>query len=220
MITLRSYSNQAEAAMAKSLLDDHEIVCSLADENSNLYGGGPLVMPIRLLVAEEQAEQAGHVLDDARPPLQDDFDTGSDSPETAKAKPSEILPELGKLRNASQWMLGMVAALLVLTIYLITELPRRQASPWTSVYQAMRHYDYKKALELSGRIATEHPNAYYAHEYRGDIYLEMGDLAHAEAEYTRAYELSPPQVLLEKLRVVRERRVREKSATPTPAPAR
>jgi hypothetical protein len=60
--------------MAKSLLDDQKIVCSLADENSNLYGGGPLAMPIRLLVAEEQVEQARHVLDDARPLLPDDFD--------------------------------------------------------------------------------------------------------------------------------------------------
>jgi hypothetical protein len=66
MVTLRTYSNPAEAAMAKSLLDDQKIVCSLADENSNLYGGSPLAMPIRLLVAEEQVEQARHILDDTR----------------------------------------------------------------------------------------------------------------------------------------------------------
>jgi tetratricopeptide (TPR) repeat protein len=220
MITLRTYSNPTEAAMAKSLLDDHEIVCSLADENSNLYGGGPTAMPIRLLVADEQAEQAGHVLDDPRLPLQDDFDTGGDSSETAKEIRPEIVPEMAKLRNTSQWIAGMVAALLVLTIYLITELPRRAVSPWTSVNQAMRQYDFKKAMELSGRIVNENPNDYYAHEYRGNIYLEMGDLAHAEAEYTRAYELSPPQILQEKLRAVRERREREKSAASTPAPAR
>jgi hypothetical protein len=61
MVTLRTYSNPAEAALAKSLLDDHKIFCSLADENVNLYGGGPLAMPIRLLVAEDQAEEAARI---------------------------------------------------------------------------------------------------------------------------------------------------------------
>ena len=78
MITLRTYSSSAEAAMAKSLLDDHQIVCSLADENSHLYAGtGQIAIPIRLLVAEENVEQALHILDDARAPLPDDFDPGS-----------------------------------------------------------------------------------------------------------------------------------------------
>ena len=53
VVTIRTYSNQAEAAIAKSLLDNHDIFCRLADENVNLYGGGPLAMPIRLLVAED-----------------------------------------------------------------------------------------------------------------------------------------------------------------------
>jgi hypothetical protein len=62
MATLRTYSNPAEAAIAKSVLDDRKILCSLADENVNLYGGGPLAMPIRLLVAEGQAEEAARIL--------------------------------------------------------------------------------------------------------------------------------------------------------------
>ena len=44
--------------MAKSLLDSHDIFCRLADENVNLYGGGPLAMPIRLLVAEDEVQEA------------------------------------------------------------------------------------------------------------------------------------------------------------------
>src|SRR5437870_1595746 len=115
MVTLRSYWNPAEAAMAKSLLDDHKIVCSLADENSNLYGGGPLAMPIRLLVAEEQAERAGHILDDARQPLPDDFDPGNNPPNKTEGINPEI-PELEKLRRTNQWIAGMVAVLLVITI--------------------------------------------------------------------------------------------------------
>ena len=36
MVTLRTYWNGVEAGLAKSLLDDHKIFCSLADENANL----------------------------------------------------------------------------------------------------------------------------------------------------------------------------------------
>ena len=220
MVTLRSYSNPAEAAMAKSLLDDHKIVCSLADENSNLYGGGPLAMPIRLLVAEEQVEQAGHILDDARQPLPDDFDPGHNPPNKTEDINPQVLPELEKLRHTNQWIAGMVAVLLVITIYLVSELPRRTFSPWSNVSQAMRQYDYKRALDLAKQIAAEHPSDYYPHEYLGNIYLEMGDLVHAESEYSRAYELSPPQYLQEKLRAVRQRRQHEESTqrSPTPTP--
>ena len=62
MVTLRAFNTPAEAALAKSLLDDHGIVCSLADENSWLYGGAPMAMPVRLLVAEDQAEEAARIL--------------------------------------------------------------------------------------------------------------------------------------------------------------
>lgn len=68
MRTLRTYLSPAEAALAKSLLDDHKIFCSIADENANLYGGGPLAMPIRLLVADEQTERANRILEGADPP--------------------------------------------------------------------------------------------------------------------------------------------------------
>src|SRR5436190_3843035 len=77
MVTLRTYSNPAEAAIAKSVLDDHKIFCSLADENVNLYGGGPLAMPIRLLVAEDQAEEAVRLLETKAPELPADFDPGT-----------------------------------------------------------------------------------------------------------------------------------------------
>ena|ERR1044071_8209361 len=62
MVTLRAFSTPAQAALAKSLLDDHGIVSSLADENSYLYGGAYLAMPVRLLVAEEQLEEAARIL--------------------------------------------------------------------------------------------------------------------------------------------------------------
>ena len=64
MVTLRAFPTPAEAALAKSLLDDHGIVSSLADENSYLYGGAYLAMPVRLIVAEEQFEEAARILND------------------------------------------------------------------------------------------------------------------------------------------------------------
>jgi hypothetical protein len=78
MVTLRAFSNAAEAALAKSLLDDHNILCSLADENASLYGGAPFAMPVRLLVAEDQAEEAERVL---KNPSQDraDFEPNPDN---------------------------------------------------------------------------------------------------------------------------------------------
>jgi putative signal transducing protein len=74
MVTLRAYSNPAQAAVAKSVLDDHKLYCALADENVNLYGGGPLAMPIRLMIADEQVEAADHILSNLRQDLPDDFD--------------------------------------------------------------------------------------------------------------------------------------------------
>src|SRR5207237_3390927 len=69
MITLRAFGNAAEAAMAKSVLDDHGISCSLADEASHLYGGAPTAMPVRLLVREDEAEKAQRILDAPGPAL-------------------------------------------------------------------------------------------------------------------------------------------------------
>lgn len=217
MVTLRTYSNPAEAAMAKSLLDDQKIVCSLADENSNLYGGGPLAMPIRLLVVEEQAEQARHILDDARQPLPDDFDPGNGASEKTVDVNEQILSELGKVRGANQWIALGVIVTLIISVYLLSELPSRVTSPWIEVSRALRRYDYGLALNLAKAITAKNPQDYYGHEYLGNIYRDMGDLEHAEEEYSRAYELSPPQLLQEKLKALRQRRQHELSTQPSPA---
>jgi tetratricopeptide (TPR) repeat protein len=218
MITLRTYSSPIEAAMAKSLLDDQQIPCSLADENSSLYAGtGHFAIPIRLLVAEENAEHALHILDDARPPLPDDFDPGSDGAEMTVAVQQKILSELGNLRTTNRLMAFGISIVALLTIYLISELPRRIASPWTEIDQAMHRYDHEKARDLAKALSARYPKDYYAHEYLGNIYQEMGDLDRAEAEYARALDLAPPQVLQEKLKAVRQRRQRELSIQPTPS---
>ncbi|HEY5991959.1 MAG TPA: DUF2007 domain-containing protein [Candidatus Udaeobacter sp.] len=221
---MRTYSNPAEAAMAKSLLDNHDIFCRLADENVNLYGGGPLAMPIRLLVAEDQAQEAMRILDTKGPELPKDFDPGPAS-ETQAGKEDinkQILSELRGLHHTNQWMIVMMLAVLVIAIYLAFELPRRATSPWDKVDEAIMKHDYKTALSLAKRILAQNPNVYYTHAYVGNIYFEIGDLNRAEAEYLRAEELSPPHYIRERLEAVRQGREREArsapNATPTPRP--
>jgi tetratricopeptide (TPR) repeat protein len=206
MVTLRAYSNPAEAAIAKSLLDDHKIFCSLADENVNLYGGGPLAMPIRLLVAEDQAEEAARILTTKGLELSEDFDPGTAN-ETARQKGDinqQILSEVRKIHHMSHWMMLLAISVLIIAVCLVFEIPRR-VSPWSRVQQAVRQYDYQRALNLAKDIVREHPEDYYGHEYIGYIYLQMGNLNQAELEYSRAYELAPPDRVKSKLEDVRRR---------------
>lgn len=102
MITLRAYSNPAEAALAKSLLDDHNILCSLADENAYLYGGAPLAMPVRIVVADEQAEEAGRVLKNADRSFTG-FDSSPDSGvhETIRDRWSRKTPRRGATTSST-----------------------------------------------------------------------------------------------------------------------
>lgn len=113
MVTLRAFSNPAEAALAKSLLDDHNILCTLADENSYLYGGAPFAMPVRLLVAEDQAEEADRVL---KNPSQDraDFEPNPDNrvEETTATIAGDRLQQRARTNNP--WELLALAALLLL----------------------------------------------------------------------------------------------------------
>ena len=221
MVTLRAYSNPAEAAIAKSLLDDHKIFCSLADENVNLYGGGPLAMPIRLLVAEDQAEEAARILKTKGPELPEDFDPGiaDERPNQKKDINQQILSDVRKLHHISQWTLLLAIFILIVAVCLVFEVPRH-TSPWSGVQQAVRQYDYERALNLAKNIVREHPEDYYGHEYLGYIYLQMGNLNQAELEYSRAYELAPPERVKSKLDDVRRRLERQSraqsSATPIP----
>ena len=153
MVTLRTYSNPAEAAIAKSVLDDHNIICSLADENVNLYGGGPLAMPIRLLVKEEQAEEASRILDMKGPGLSDDFDVSASPkvPDEPVDMNDQILAEVRGLYHSNRLILLVAIVVLVIAVFLAYQLPRH-TSPWSPVYQAMRQYDYNRAADLTRQL--------------------------------------------------------------------
>ncbi len=105
MVTLRAYLNPAEAALAKSVLDDHNIFCTLADENANLYGGGPLAMPIRLLVADEYAREANEILKHA-------MENSADFRSIERHATDEAIPEKSAQNNP--WEILVLALLLLL----------------------------------------------------------------------------------------------------------
>ena len=108
MITLRAFFTPAEAALAKSLLDDHGIVCGLADENSYLYGGAPLAMPVRLLVAEDQAEEALRIL--KHPPDGVSAGPGTEHEDTAIVSVSSADNREAERKN-SPWEFLLIALL-------------------------------------------------------------------------------------------------------------
>lgn len=76
MTTIRGLINAVEAGLLVSFLKDNQIEAILADENASAWVGARLLVPIRLQVADDQAEQALALLEefDAAPPLAGDED--------------------------------------------------------------------------------------------------------------------------------------------------
>jgi hypothetical protein len=61
VVTVRTYLNLFQARLAKLLLADYEIFCVLWDENAHVIRA-PFAIPVRLVVADAQAEAATLVL--------------------------------------------------------------------------------------------------------------------------------------------------------------
>jgi hypothetical protein len=103
MITIRAYWSQAEAALAKSVLDNYEIPCALLHENANLYGRAPFAMPVRLVAVEDRAEWAAYV-------LSSDFEAAAKIEEiAAEMPPPRIEGASPGLVKDSPWELLMIA---------------------------------------------------------------------------------------------------------------
>ena len=100
MVTVRTYWNPAEAGLAKSVLDNYEIRCALLDENSNLSArGAQFAVPVRLVVDEDQAIRAAHILNGdfekaaeaEANEVSDKVENGGAALETANRNPWELL---------------------------------------------------------------------------------------------------------------------------------
>ena len=61
MIEVARFTSRVEADLARLLLDSHDIVAIILDtEMSNFFGGA--VIPVRLMVDDDDAEQAVAIL--------------------------------------------------------------------------------------------------------------------------------------------------------------
>jgi len=121
MIAIRAYWTQAEAALAKSVLDNYKVPCALLHENANLYGRAPMAMPVRLIAVEDRAEWAAYV-------LSGDFEAAAKIDEIA----AKISPPLGEgtlpeLVKDTPWELLMIAFYFFLPgiCFLDTEYPAK-----------------------------------------------------------------------------------------------
>jgi tetratricopeptide (TPR) repeat protein len=222
MITLRVFDSSAEAAIAKSVLDDHGISSSLADEATHLYAGAPGAIPVRLLVREDQAEDALRILDAPGPALPDDFEPATDE-EPVEEKPPEVAVELRNLQRTVRRLVVVSAVLFFVLFcfvaYLLTERPTYVDRLWRNFSLALRNSDLERARRIAQNAVKQYPRAYWSHQWLAMVNQKEKDFAGAEAEYQRAYDLLPSEEIrkdLQKVRIEKQSHGPAATASPTP----
>jgi len=224
MVTLRTFANAAEAALAKSVLDDHGISSSLADEASHLYGGAPTAMPVRLLVREDQREEALRILDTPGPELPDDFEVVGNLDPPAEASAPAVARELRNLQQTVRRIVVVSSILFFLlwcfVAYLLTDRPIYSERLWSEISSALRRSDFEKAGRIAQTAVKAYPNESWSHEWLAGVHFERKDFANAEAEYQRAYELLPSEQIRKRLQEIRElaKPLSSNPSSPTPPP--
>jgi predicted negative regulator of RcsB-dependent stress response len=197
VITLRTYANATEAGLAKSILEEHNIFSSLADENANLYGGAPLAMPVRLLVNETQADEALRILKTAAQEMKNAEPSHQLAEQTSTSDSmADILDELSKLRsrieNNTAILVLLIAGFVLYAMYQFYSSPgsshssQRQTETWNSVSTALDNFQYDKATDIAQRLTEKEPNYYYGYAVLGHIALERNRLKEAEGHFARA----------------------------------
>ena len=118
----------------------------------------------------------------------------------------EILNELRKLKRVFYVILVFVVLGSLPAFYAGFTRGLSKANSWDQVMTAMRRQDFPKALSMGQALVASQPNYYYGHAFLGAIYLAVGDITNAEAQYSRAYELFPNEESDKDLAAVRKRK--------------
>jgi predicted Zn-dependent protease len=133
----------------------------------------------------------------------------------------QILAELQLLRRFSKR--ALITFLVLFATFVVAALwqsPSRDGA-YTEANRALRALDYRRAIQLAEKIATEHPQDYTVLDYLGTVYLRSGELAKAEEAYSRSNALYPSEDIsktIESIRKARSARAPPASVSPTGTP--
>ena len=143
----------------------------------------------------------------------------------------EILSELRKLNRMNRIAIAVtILMLVILGVYFVairpTLLRQRSAKSmqvtetrsWDDVRDALNKFDYSKAEKLIKEFIARQPTDSYGYAYLGNIYLTIGDVTNAEAQYAKACELLPDEQNERMLAAIRKRLARQGSASPVRIP--
>lgn len=135
----------------------------------------------------------------------------------------QILAELRRQTRYTQLALGAMAFVIVgycvfsyFRARALHSPPAERPISWSQIDKAMDQLDYQKALTLVRELIARNPNYYYGHQYLGHVYLAMGDLAQAETEYTRAYEMFPSEETQKDVKALQKRKGKYPAADVSP----
>jgi tetratricopeptide (TPR) repeat protein len=119
----------------------------------------------------------------------------------------EILTELRRIRRLFKVFCIFIIVSLVPSFYYGIRQDSSQADSWERVRTEMSRQDFPKALSMAQSLVYREPNYDYGHTYLGYVYLAMGDITNAEAQYLRADELFPDEENDKNVAAVRKRLV-------------
>lgn len=224
MVTLRVFDSPLEAGLAKSLLTDRGIECQLADEASHDWSGAAVAVPIRLLVRQDQVEEAVQILDHPGPGLPDDFDAGANPEEGATAPRPDVATQLQQLQKTVRTLVVVSTVLFFLlwcfVAYLLTDRPDYASRLWRAIATASRHSDFEKARRVAETAVKQYPNEYWSHEWLAGVEFQANNLKDAEIEYQRAYDLLPNERIKKRLQEIHVRTADQPAPSPSPSSSR
>ena len=222
MVTLRVFDSALQAGLVKSLLNDRGIESELADEASHDLSGAAVAVPVRLLVKEEQLQEALRILENPGPGLPEDFDPTAIQEAPATETPADVATQLQQLQRTVRRIIVVSTVLFFLlwcfVAYLLTDRPDYIGRLYRAITTASSHSDVEKARRLAERAVKQYPREYWSHEWLAKMELDANNLTGAEIEYQRAYDLLPNERIKKRLQEIRIRTKSQPSPSPTASP--